>query len=299
MSQESKDMFALLEGLGGDEHEHKIETRESVQKAPFAYPGGKSRSLKHLLRYIPMTDRYVEVFGGSGVHLINRAPCKFEVYNDRFSGLIDFYRCVQDPEKLEALINYLEGMLWSREWFLDCRDTWVTSKDQVERAAKWYYSVQMSFGSQGRNFGRDLKKTGNKLYNNFPAMRRVHMRFKNVMIENLDWRECLKDFDDHETVFYLDPPYMKSTTSGNMYDYNMTKSEHIELCEKVFQTKGFVAVSGYENEVYSQYPWDQVEMWDVFVSMTGIAFTETNNLDGLDSRIDRGHRMERLYIKHA
>jgi DNA adenine methylase len=299
MNQDSKAMFDLLEGLGGDEHEHKTTTRELVQKAPFAYPGGKSRSIPHLRKYIPITGRYVEVFGGSGVHMLNRPASKFEVYNDRHGGLIDFYRCVQNPAKLESLIAYLDGMLWSREWFLDCRDTWSTSTDQIERAAKWFYSVQMSFGSQGRNFGRDLKKTGNKLYGTFSVMQKIHPRLKNVLIENLDWRDCLTDFDHPETIFYLDPPYMVETTSGHMYEHQMTRSNHIELCDRVFNTKGFVAISGYENEIYSQYPWDQVEMWEVFISMTGMSFTESNNLIGMQDQIKRGNRMERLYIKYA
>ena len=295
----SQELFNLLEGLGGDEHHHKIETREKIQKAPFAYPGGKSRSINYLMKHVPITGRYVEVFGGSGVHLINRPSCPFEIFNDRHSGLVDFYRCVQDPVKLQALIDYLDTMLWSREWFLDCRDTWESSINQIERAAKWFYSVQMSFGSQGRNFGRDLKRTGNKLYNAFPVMRRVHTRLRNVMIENLDWRDCLNDFDDPETVFYLDPPYMRETTSGHMYEHIMTQSDHRELCDRIFKLKGFVALSGYENEIYSTYPWDQVEMWDVFISMTGIAFTETNGkLDKRDQTV-RGERTERLYIKHA
>ena len=296
MSQ-SASLFDAFERLEGKST--KVECRDTVVKAPFGYPGGKSRSVPHLMKHLPYTGRYVEVFGGSGVTLLNRHAEKFEVYNDRFGGVVDFYKCVKDPVLVDSLIEYLDYTVKSREMFLDYQGLMVTSKDPVERAACWYYMIQHSFSTLGRNFGRDLKRTDNKINSHFPLFKQTHNRLRNVLIENLDWAICLKDFDDHDTVFYCDPPYMNTTVSGNLYEHAMTQKDHIDLCEMIHHTKGYVALSGYENEIYMTYPWDDIQMWDVHISMTSLAFTDTNGHENLQDRITRGSRTERLYIKYA
>lgn len=287
-------MFERLEG-----HDTKVTTREVAVKAPFGYPGGKSRSVEHILPHLPYNGKYVEIFGGSGIILLNRRPDKMEVYNDKYGGVVNFYRCIKDPIKLKALIDYLELTLKSREMFLDSQDLIVTSKDDVERAANWYYMIMHSFSKLGRNFGRDLNKTSHGIDSHFPIFKQTHNRLKNVLIENLDWTTCIKDFDSYDTVFYCDPPYMNTTTSGNLYEHGMSIKDHTNLCEMIFQSKGFFALSGYENEMYSTFPWDDIQVWDVNVSMTAQAFSDTNNFADKKDQITRGKRTERLYIKYA
>ena len=294
MNQSLFDMFERLDG-----NKTEIHTRELAVKAPFGYPGGKSRSIQYILPHLPYHGKYVEVFGGSGIILLNRKPEPMEVYNDKYGGVVDFYKCIKDPVLMEKLIQYLELTLKSREMFLDSRDIFVTSKDTVERAANWYYMITHSFSKLGRNFGRDLNKSYHAIDTHFPIFRQTHKRLKNVLIENLDWSICIKDFDSFDTVFYCDPPYMNTTTSGNQYEHNMTIKDHTNLCELIFQSKGYFALSGYENELYSTYPWDDIQLWDVNVSMTGMAFTETNNFADKKDQITRGQRTERLYIKYA
>jgi DNA adenine methylase len=298
---EMSDFFDALERLGSGEE--KIETRESIVKAPFGYPGGKSRSIKEILPFLPYTERYVEVFGGSGIILINRNQVKLEIFNDRYSGVVDFYRCIQSKEMMEELIKTLDMYVYSRELFLEFRDTWQKISDPVERAAKWYYMHQNSFTNQGRNFARTTltnMNMSNKIRSHFPLIRDVHKRFKNVLIENLDWATCINDFDTHETVFYLDPPYMPETIKNDKtYEHTMNKQDHINLCNRVFSMKGFVALSGYKNEIYDTYPWDNVHVWDVNISFDGKAYQESNSMKGLEFQSKSGTAREYLYIKYA
>lgn len=296
----SKELFELFDSWE-DKHDKKVPSRETIAKAPFGYPGGKSRSVKSIIEHIPQTGKYVEVFGGSGVILLNMPKQKFEVYNDRYGGVVDFYKCMVDKSKMDAVIDFLMHTFYSRETFIDFKETWCNSSDIVERAAKWYYMNQNSFGCMKRNFGRDLaNNTNNRAASDIRTkFVLIHNRMRHTMIENLDWRVCMKDFDSHDAVFYLDPPYMMSTTSGAMYEYDMPEKDHRELCETIFNTKGFVALSGYDNEMYSKYPWDDIKTWEVHVSITPLAFTEGNHFEGKQDQMGRGNREECLYIKYA
>ena len=272
--------------------------KENVVRAPFGYPGAKSRSLEQILPLIPYDKKYVEVFGGSGAVLLARKKSKFEVFNDRFAGVVCFYRCVRDHKKLKQLCDRLEVVLHAREEFIWCRDTWEDCDDEVERASRWFYMVQASFTSQGRNFGRSLNGNNTiarKIQNSLKEFHFVHERLKDVLIENQDWRDILKDFDGVDTVFYLDPPYLD--TSSVVYKHTFSRADHVELLDRIFKTQGFIALSGYDNPLYNSYSWDKKYSWDVRVTVTANAFTETNNQkEGADRK---NIATECLWIKEA
>jgi DNA adenine methylase len=273
-------------------------TREKVSKGAFPYPGGKSRSLGNLLPLLPYRNKYIELFGGSGVVFMNRKRSKCEVFNDKHAGLVDFFKSCR--EKPDDVIEYLKQFPFSREDFIDCRDTWVTTTDPLERGCKWFYSIINSFTSQGRNFGRSLQDSSAKHLRREPIIKEIAARFKDVLIENQDFMQLLKDYDSSDSVFYLDPPYIGdlcSTMSG-FYKHMMTREEHLALIEQVFKMKGFVAVSSYKNPLYEPYPWTRVECWEIMLSMKGCAFTESNKLLELRDRSEsRPMRYEYLYIK--
>jgi DNA adenine methylase len=286
-------MFQALESQGAV-------VRENIIRAPFGYPGAKSRSLDQILPHLPYREGYGEVFGGSGAVLLARNGSPLEVFNDRYSGVTCFYRVLRDRIKMNALLDRLNMVLHSREEFLWCRNTWKNCEDEVERAARWWYMTTTSFGQQGRNFGRGVKgkaQIGPKIKTNLKFFPEVHSRLIPVQIENQDWRVCLQDFDSSDWVWYLDPPYYNY--NKGMYEHEFECEEHKELLERIFHLKGFVALSGYENPLYDSYSWDHVYSWMVHVSTLGQGFTESNNLEGHEETLKRGYAREVLYIKEA
>jgi DNA adenine methylase len=253
------DVFDLLSAH--DEYEEN--TRSGFKHAPTKYCGNKIESLPHILPLLPELDTFVDVFGGSAQVLLSRKRSKLEVYNDRQSGMAAFYRVLQNRELLDEFITRLDLLQHSRELFYAFKEELDKPEmDLVERAVKWYYIVQTSFGGMAGNFGR-VKKPDTPLYDKIHAyvhdFTHFHKRLKGVQIENLDWTDCIKDYDSHGTVFYLDPPYWES----NQYAHIMTKGDHRRMCEMIFDSKGFFALSGYENDVYDQYPWDDVFVFNV------------------------------------
>lgn len=271
---DSDDLFGLFSSLDDTPVE-----REDYVRFPFPYVGAKGRSLKQLMPLLPHTDTWVDAFGGSGAVTLARRPCRFEVFNDRHAGIVSFYRCLREYAKKEALCERLGLTVHSREEYIWSQDTWEHSElDDVERAARWYYTVAYSFGGVGRNFGRSRDSRtvfSGKIADKLPLFQPIHQRFQRVQVENLDWRQVLKDYDSDATVFYLDPPYY----GKNVYKHNMRKAEHVEMCRRIFDCRGFVALSGYVNEVYDAFPWDNKHEWDTHVTVTSRAVTtDTSNV---------------------
>lgn len=292
----SQSMLDLLDGMESLEEEE--ETREhDICKAPFNYPGAKGRALQNILPRLPITDTYIEPFGGSAAVLLAKRPSKLEVYNDRFGGVVDFYRCVKDAKLLERLMEWLDLTVHSRELFVECKNHWPEKDDIVVRAGMWFYSSIYSFGSIGRNFGRSVKPgaiLSGRIQDKLELFPAVHKRLKTVLIENQDWPAIFRDFDSHDAVFYVDPPYIDAYKGT--YRHEMTKSEHVRLIDTIMDCEGFVALSAYPNELYDSYKWDNFVTWEQYVSITGQAVTETN----CQTRVhDRTCVIEALYIKEA
>jgi DNA adenine methylase len=293
------DLLGLFESLND-----APSVREQYVRVPIGYPGSKDRSLDYLLPHLPYSNGFCEVFGGTGAAMLARKPSNLEVYNDRYGGITCFYRVLRDAKKKDRLCELIEMSVHSREEFVWCKQSWDTEDvtDDVDRAFRWLYMHQHSFAKKENAFGRATsgKAQQGKAFRNLPkAFYAVHERLRNVQIENLDWRVCLRDYDRHDMVFYLDPTYL-GVTRG-IYKYEMSVQDHIEMCERIMALEGFVALSGYDNPethtIYDRYEWDDVKSWEVAQSMQGLAFTDTNNLGGKENTIERGRVREMLWIK--
>lgn len=278
-----------------NELENFEDVRESYIRAPFGYPGGKSRSFDKILPFLPYRKTFVEVFGGSGVIILNRKKSMLDVYNDRYGGVVAFYRCIRDPRKLAFLIQRLELTVHAREEFIWCKQTWEACEDDVERAARWYYMIMTSFGAKSHAFARAINgKAPLKVHEHLPLFYPVHERFKNIQVENQDWKQCVNDYASVDTVFYHDPPYL--FTDSGIYDIKMDMTAHRRLLDTIKITPGFHALSGYDNDLYSQYDWDSVHEWSVNVTIDSFAETESNNRTGT-VKSGRETAKETLWIK--
>jgi len=237
-----------------DDHPTDDKYSDRVVRAPFTFHGSKSRSIPKIMPHLPYLDVWVDVFGGSGVVTLNRKPSKkLDVYNDRWSGVATFFRCVRDPAKREEMVEQLSLMPHSKEDFYDCKQTWHTQHDDVQRAVRWYYMLQTSYGSVARNWGYGIANSfGHKFKEAIKLFPEVGGRFLNIQIENDDFRVILDRYDSYVTVFYCDPPYLDSQQAGS-YQHKMTEGDHIDMLDRIHNMHGFVAVSSYRNKLYDSY----------------------------------------------
>lgn len=275
------DEFNLLDDLLGmhDDNHQEEAKRNVIERAPFGYVGSKFKSVRTILPHLPQGKTWVEVFCGSAIMTLNRQESRIEVINDRYGGVVPFYRCLKDPVKMQKMIDWLELTVHSREEFYHCKNTWCDETDDVIRAAKWYYMIQCSVIAKGQTFGRNTQTPGGMVRavsGRLPLFPVIHQRLKNVSVENLDFEVCMKDFDNHDAVFYLDPPYIDT---NDVYDCTRwTRDDLARLLRVIERTKGFVALSGYADEQIDACSfWKQRVTWDVPVMAESKGFVEGSN----------------------
>lgn len=126
--------------------------KATTLKAPFGWVGGKSKLAKEIVEMMPEHKLYVEVFGG-GLSALYAKPFTYqiiEVVNDINSELVNLHRIIKTRPQTLALV--LKDMLISREIFYDIRDNKVTPKNDIERAAFYYYLILNSFSCNLKSF---------------------------------------------------------------------------------------------------------------------------------------------------
>ena len=72
------------------------------------------------------------------------------------------------------------------------------------------------------------------------GLKKVHERLKGVYVNDQDVLDCLKRWDSPETFFYLDPPYMITTTvkGRGYYEHVMTVEDHRRLQISLGRARG-------------------------------------------------------------
>ena len=183
---------------------------------------------------MPLHNTYAEVFGGSlAVLYAKERPCtKYtEVVNDSNSDLVKLHKIIQTrPQSLQM---ELQRMLIGRDFFLESLSK--KPRNNIEKAALYYYSISNSFGGMMSNYIIYKKTRSPK--NIYKSFKVYAERLKKVNIENMDFRKFIQYYDDDLTLFYIDPPYV-----GTEGHYKNKKTfdlkDHNDLCEILKGIKG-------------------------------------------------------------
>ncbi len=218
--------------------------------SPFKWVGGKSRLRKFIVPIIPPHTCYVEPFAGAAWVLFGKPRSDIEVLNDIDEELITFFRVVKETPA--ELIASFEWELASRAEFNRLATIDPLTLSGVERAHRFYYLIMAGWGGEAR-YPRFQTSTrdgghGNRLVGALKTLNKrllpIHQRLRTVLIEHLDWQECVDRYDSPTTVMYLDPPYLRN---GVNYRFNMRgESDHRILAERLKSTKALWILSAYD-----------------------------------------------------
>jgi len=243
---------------------------EKKLPSPVTWIGGKSRLLKRILPYLqPVAGEiiFVDVFGGSGVVTLNKAPHASEVYNDTDSDLVNLFRILRDPDGAVHLWWELINTPFSREEFGEALQAAKFSPENpVIRAARFVVRCRQRFG--GGQPGQAMsdtvrcwgttRKTGRKYLNDNVSkwlsvmleLPRVHRRLATVVIDSQDAIRCIGQWDTSQTLFYCDPPYIGHEA---YYQGGFDDTAHKRLAEALNGIAGRAVLSYYPHALVDKY----------------------------------------------
>src|SRR6266567_495699 len=150
-----------------------VEQAYTAIRSPFRWVGGKSRLRKKIIELLPPHDCYVE----------------------------NFFRVVK--EKPEEFLESFEWTIVSRSVFQDLEDQSLDQLSDVQRAYRFYYLIMAAWGGElaSPRFQTSVSDGGhgNRLIGALKNLRDrimpVYQRLQTVIIEELDWRECIARYD--------------------------------------------------------------------------------------------------------
>ena len=249
-----------------------------MTRSPLIWFGGKSKYAEYIISRFPKHKKYVEPFGGAA-HVIAQKPrISHEVYNDIDGNAVNFLMQVRsDPERLQRdceSIPYSRGLYekWRRE---------PLPSDPWERAVRWFY-LNRSGISKGN--AKDVAGTGWRhstqsgqnpaggyisacnLFQDFAN------RMKGVMVEQDDFRTIIPKYDDADTLFYVDPPYVDREKYYALTEEDRRDPEqlHRDLANLLRNVKGKVVLSYYSDPLIDELYGDwHKETFDAYKQVVG------------------------------
>lgn len=174
------------------------------------------------------------------------------VFNDLDRHVSNFFRVLRDST--EEFLNKLYATPYSREEFEKAFEAIHTGGykcvDSIEWARLYLISNRQSFaGKEDRTWcvsrnGENICVSWHQLP---PLVKSVAEHLKHAFIENSDYKDVFRRWDDEKTCFYIDPPYEK--VEADYYHVNKEGGfDHKELAECVKKLKGSAVISYYDSD---------------------------------------------------
>lgn len=226
------------------------------------YFGGKFKMSSQIIELFPPHGIYVDVFGGSASILLQKHRSSKEVYNDLNREVFIFFKVLREnPDQLQHLLKMTPYCKLEYEAAHEPQHT------EMEIARTFFIRSWMGVGGAGikhrsgfrKSYRQDIVPEWN-YQSAIDLIPQAVERLRGVVFENLDFLQIIKDYDGPQTLFYLDPPYLAETRTGNQkYKHEFTPADHTAMLQLVTQAKGNFVISGYKSQLYEQYlgAWNQ------------------------------------------
>jgi DNA adenine methylase len=224
------------------------------------YHGGKWLLAPWIISYFPEHRIYVEPYGGSASVLLQKKRAYAEIYNEIDTEIVNLFKVCR--EQGSELIEALKLTPYGRDEF---ELSYLPTDNNLEQARRTIIRSYMGFGSglqtwQRTGFRSNCNRSGTTPSHdwvNYPkALNLIIERLRGVVIENRNGIEVMQAHDSEQTLHYIDPPYVKDTRykgqKTKVYKHELDNENHFELCKQLRDLKGFVILSGYDNEIYNE-----------------------------------------------
>lgn len=260
-----------------------------------AVTGGKSYLASRIVSLFPKHLHYCEPFFGGGAVLLARDPDDerlwidghkgvSEVVNDISARLTRFWRVLQSDIDFARFLRIVEAMPMSRtEWDAHHDADMLDHDDEVVDAVSFFVDCRQSRSGMMKDFTSITRSRTRRQMNGnvsewlgaVDGLPEVHARLRRVLIENMDAIKLIEREDTPNTLYYIDPPYLHETRSTkDLYDHEMSESDHVRLLDVLRRVEGKVMLSGYPSELYRE----------TLADWRSVAFNLPNNLAGGKSK---------------
>ncbi|MEI3131985.1 MAG: DNA adenine methylase [Oscillospiraceae bacterium] len=266
--------------------------------------GSKEKLIPYIWQVFPSNPKlYLEPFGGGGALLLGIQPkiSRMDIYNDFNCDLVNLFLCAREctvqlvqelkflPLHSRAEFDLLKEFMKHKELLqqriadernavMECfsgeeREELLQILRErsrlfdVQRAAAYYKVCRGSFSGTTSSFGVRPNNLTNFLYLFDDASKRL----QDVIIENKDCLDIIRERDGPDSLIYCDPPYFDAES---LYAVDFPKEKHEELHHILSQCAGYIVVS------YNDCPFIRSLYGDFFI----LAFRRNNPLSQKPAR---------------
>jgi DNA adenine methylase len=209
-----------------------------------------------IITLFPEHTCYVETHAGGAGVFFRKVPSTAEVLNDLNQEIVTFFDVLR--ERRADLIEAIECTPYSR---VELQRATEPASDPLERARRFYIRSLQSFsngeGERSLNWRFQINKDSlvNR-WNKTSHLWACAQRLKAAQLECDTAANVIERFDDPNTLFYVDPPYVHDTRGeSRIYRFEMTDDDHRALADQLKRVQGAVILSGYDSDLYRElYP---------------------------------------------
>jgi DNA adenine methylase len=188
-------------------------------KSPIRYPGGKSKVVKELIKYIPAEfTEYREPFvGGGSMYLLLKSDLLLNKYwlNDLNKDVSYFWQCCRwdSQELIQGVINYYNSYADGKSlysYLSQFRNCSAVVNNKIFRAVRFFIMNRITFsgvmdsgGYSNQAFEKRFTKSS---IDRLISLCELLKDDDSLVVSNLDYNELLND-RANGVFCYLDPPY--------------------------------------------------------------------------------------------
>jgi DNA adenine methylase len=193
----------------------------STIESPLRYPGGKSKAIKQIAKYLPKNFiEYREPFvGGASVFFYIKQffPQVRCWINDLNEDLYLFWKSVQDNlQDLVAEVEYQKDTYVNgKDLFKELTDSQIDFEDLigVERAARFFILNRITFSGTIESGGFSQESFEKRFtYSSIERLAELDSFLQGVYITNSDYSVLLEK-PGKDVFIFLDPPYLSANQS--------------------------------------------------------------------------------------
>jgi DNA adenine methylase len=248
-AEEKRGLLPVIEDMVAEEVlKHVLELHgEGKLTKPIGYPGGDWFIKDEILDVLVKSncDTLVEVFGGSGVISMYapREVFKKIIYNDIDPLLVNFFTVLKEkPAELSKKIALIPVSRETTNKYVEMLKTGDMHKlDPVEKAAVYFYLIRTTMSGLLNQFSpRASTNTAVRIRKSATLIPEYAKMWRDIVIENADFRDLIMKYDAENAVFYCDPPFLSTNEMKrkDYYRFTFTDKDMKDLLNTLSSIKG-------------------------------------------------------------